>query len=100
MTYRIHANVADDFGRSPGCMFSYWLIHFPREIILDIGVFSEDQIEVSRNKVSLSFTKQETGIKEISSNCMIMVYWEIAEKKAGLRVKTKEKEEDNAACFD
>jgi hypothetical protein len=30
----------------------------------------------------------------------MMVYWEIVEKKAGLRVETKEKEEDNAACFD
>jgi hypothetical protein len=25
--------------------------------------------------------------------------WEIAEKKAGLRVETKKKEEDDAACF-
>jgi hypothetical protein len=78
----------------------YWLIQFPRpEIILDNGVFSVDQIEVSRNKAGLSFIEQETGIKGISSNCM-MVYWEIAEKKAGLRVETKEKEEDDAACFD
>ena len=80
-------------------MFSYWLIQFPPKIILDNGVFSDNRIEVLRNKAGLSFTEQETGIKGISSNCM-MVYWEIAEKKAGLRVETKEKEEDNAACFD
>jgi hypothetical protein len=99
VTYGIHAVVADEIERSPGCKFSYWLLQFPPEIILDNGVFSDDQIEVSRNKVGLSFTEQETGIKGISSNCM-MVYWEIAEKKAGLRVETKEKEEDDAACFD
>ncbi len=99
VTYGIHAKVADDIGRNPGRRFSYWLIQFPLEIILDNGVFSDDQIEVSRNKVGLSFTEQETGIKGISSNCM-MVYWEVAEKKAGLRVETKEKEEDDAACFD
>jgi hypothetical protein len=99
VTYGIHAMVADDIERSPGRKFSYWLLQFPPEIILDNGVFSDDQIEVSRNKVGLSFTEQETGIKGISSNCM-MVSWEIAEKKAGLRVETKEKEEDDAACFD
>jgi hypothetical protein len=102
VTYRIHAKVADDIGRNPVCRFSYWLIKFPPEIILDNGVFSDDQIEVSRNKVGLSFTEQETGIKGISSNCMMVYwgYWEIAEKKAGLHVETKEKEEDDAACFD
>jgi hypothetical protein len=99
VTYGIHAMVADDIERSPGRKFSYWLLQFPPEIILDNGVFSDDHIEVSRNKVGLSFTEQETGIKGISSNCM-MVSWEIAEKKAGLRVETKEKEEDDAACFD
>ena len=99
VTYGIHAMVADDIERSPGRKFSYWLLQFPPEIILDNGVFADNQIEVSRNKVGLSFTEQETGIKGISSNCT-MVYWEIAEKKAGLHVGTKEKEEDNDACFD
>ena len=80
-------------------MFSYWLIQFPPKIILDNGVFSDNRIEVLRNKAGLSFTEQETGITGIGYNCM-MVYWEIAEKKACLRVETKEKEEDNAACFD
>jgi hypothetical protein len=79
-------------------MHSYWLLQFPPAITLDNGVFSDDQIEVARNKVGMSLTALETGIKGITSNCM-MVYWEIAEKKAGLRVETKEKEEDDAACF-
>jgi hypothetical protein len=35
----------------------------------------------------LSYDAKETGIKGINTNCM-MVYWEIAEKKAGLRVTT------------
>jgi hypothetical protein len=98
VTYGIHTKVAEDIGRYPNRRFSYWLIQFPPEITLDNGVFSDDQIEVSRNKVGLRYTDKETGIKGINTNCM-MVYWEIAEKKAGLRVDAKEKEEDDAACF-
>jgi hypothetical protein len=71
-------------------------ILFRWEITLDNGVFSDDQIEVSRNKAGLSLTAQETGIKGISSNCM-MVYWEIVEKKAGLCVGKMKKEENDAA---
>jgi hypothetical protein len=95
VTYGIHTKVAEDIVKYPNRRFSYWLIQFPPEITLDNGVFSDDQSEVSRNKVGLRYTKKETGIKGINTNCM-MVYWEIAEKEAGLRVETKEKEEDDA----
>jgi hypothetical protein len=98
VTYGIHTKAAEDIIKSSTRRFSYWLIQFPPEITLDNGVFSDDQIEVSRNKVGLSYTPKETGIVGIGTNCM-MVYWEIAEKKAGLRVATKEKEEDDAKCF-
>jgi hypothetical protein len=98
VTYGIHTKAAEDIIKSSTRRFSYWLIQFPPEITLDNGVFSDDQIEVSRNKVGLSYPPKETGIVGIGTNCM-MVYWEIAEKKAGLRVATKEKEEDDAKCF-
>jgi hypothetical protein len=98
VTYGIQAKVAEDIIKYPNRRFSYWLIQFPPEITLDDGVFSDDQIEVSRNKVGLSFTGQETGIAGINTNCM-MVYWEIAENKVGLRLETKEKEGDDAYCF-
>jgi hypothetical protein len=90
--------VAEAIAKHPNRRFSHWLIQFPPWITLDNGVFSDDQIEVSRNKVGLSYDAKETGIKGINTNCM-MVYWEIAEKKAGLRVNVKEKEQDDADCF-
>jgi hypothetical protein len=98
VTYGIHKKVAEDVVKNPNRRFSHWLIQFPPEITLDNGVFSDDQIEVSRNKVGLSYDESETGITGIGTNCM-MVYWEIAEKKAGLRVDAKEKEQDDADCF-
>jgi hypothetical protein len=98
VTYRVHTKGTEDIIKYPNHRFSYWLIQFPPEITLDNGVFLDDQIEVSRNKFGLSYTGKETGITGINTNCM-MVYWEIAEKKAGLHVETKEKEEDDADCF-
>jgi hypothetical protein len=89
VTYGICVKVAEDNRKSLNHMFSYWLVQFSPEITLQNGVFSDDQIEVLRNKVSLSHYETETGIIGIASNCM-MVYWEIAEKKAGLHVETKQ----------
>jgi hypothetical protein len=98
VTYGIHAMVAEEIRMSPHRLFSFWLIQFPPEITLDNGVLSDDQIEVPRKKVGMSLNDQETGIKGINYNSMI-VYWEIAEKRAGIRVEAKEKEEDAASCF-
>jgi hypothetical protein len=59
------------------------LIQFPPEITLDNGVFLDDQIEVSSNKVGLRYTEKETRIAGINTNCMT-VYWKIEEKKADI----------------
>jgi hypothetical protein len=86
VTRNIHLAISEDIVNDPRRAWVYYLLQFPKEDTLDNNaVMSQDMQEVVKRKVSVKYSEDETGIRGIISNAMV-VTWEIAERAAGTRI--------------
>jgi hypothetical protein len=94
----IHLGIFQNIFDDPHRAWVYYLLQFPKTVVLDNAVLSQDMHEVKRRKVGVSYSEKDTGIKGIGSNALI-VSWEIAERAAGTRVIAQPVDTDDAAAF-
>jgi hypothetical protein len=85
VTRNIHLAISEDSVNDPRREWVYYLLQFPKEVTLDNAVMSQDMQEVVKRKVGVKYSEDETGIRGIISNAMV-VTWEIAERAAGTRL--------------
>jgi hypothetical protein len=87
-------NIFDD----PCCVWVYYLLQFPNNVVLDDAVLFQDMHKFKRRKVGVSYSEADTDIKGIGSNALI-ISWEIAERGTGTRVIAQPVDTDNLVAF-
>ena len=77
--------------------FSYWLILFPKPILLDNCVFSKDKSEVDGDVVGVQLEANNNDMgKDLYS---AIIYWRIAKKDAGKRIAETKQKRDPKSLF-